>query len=59
MRLADDDVMGDTPFNLCAAQSETNPVKTCPLKIVDGEIDANVSRAEDETGAWPQALSGR
>ena len=57
--MADDDVMGDTAFNLCAAQSETIPLKTCPLKIVDGEIDVNVSRVEAETGAWAQTLSGR
>jgi hypothetical protein len=59
MRVVDDDVMGDIASNLRAAQSETVPLKTCPLKIVDGEIDVNVSRAEAETGAWAQALSGR
>ena len=51
--------MGDIAFNLNLAQSEIVLLKACPLKIVDGEIDVNVSGVEAETGARAQAVSGR
>jgi hypothetical protein len=59
MHVDDNDVMGDIALNSSPAQSEVVLLKACPLKIVDGEIDVNVSGVEAKTGAWARAVSGR